>query len=295
MLRRFLSKLTPEQKSRVRGWYHKGKVQLVHHFRSYDAAALKNYLSSLGISNGDTLLVHTAYGPLLGFQGSPNALIDTFLEAIGPEGNLLMVSIPYLSSTADYLDKSPVFDVRKTVSKMGLVSETFRRKPGVFRSLHPTHSMLAYGPRAEWIVADHEKCLYSCGSGTPYEKLLHLNGKVLFFGVTEFHFTFHHYLEDLIKDELPFALYEAQARTVPVIDEHGTTRSVKTFIFTREAITRRRVHILFDELTRRGEMTKARIGNTRIVLMRAADTVARTKELARNGIYFYDLSGSGGN
>jgi aminoglycoside 3-N-acetyltransferase len=290
MLARILSRLSPAQKARLRGWYDSSKVELVRRFRSYEPADLKKRLAEMGLRAGDTLLVHSAYGPFLGFQGSPSALIDTFLDVIGTTGNLLMVSIPYLSATSDYLKEDHVFDVRKTASRMGLVSETFRHRPGVLRSLHPTHPVLACGPQAEWIVSGHENCFYSCGPGSPFEKLLELNGKVLFFRVSEFHFTFYHYLEHMIKDELPFSLYEALPYTVKVVDAQGETRWIKTYAFTKEAISRRRVHILFDELTRRGQMTRTRIGNTPMVLLRASDSVACTKELARNGVYFYEMA-----
>jgi hypothetical protein len=51
------------------------------------------------------------------------------------------------------------------------------------------------------------------------------------------------------------------------------------------------VQVLFDEMERRGQMERSRIGNTSLVLLRAADSVACTKDLARDGIYFYDMSG----
>lgn len=289
MLQKILGRLTPSQKSKVRGLYQSGKTHFVRRFLSYDVAALKDHLARIGIQPGDTLLWHSAYGPMLGFQGSPNALIDVFMDAVGTNGNLLMVSLPYFSSTSEYLKKTEFFDVRKTPSKMGLVSETFRRRPAVLRSLHPTHPVLACGSKAEWIVSGHENTLYPCGPGSPFERLLELNGKVLFFGVTEFHFTFHHYLEHLIKDDLPFALYEDQPYDVKVIDAQGQARWVKTHAFTRETIRRRRVNILFDELARRGQMKKTRIGNTSMVQFRLPDTVTCTRDLARRGIYFYDL------
>lgn len=289
MIGRALSLLSPGQKSRLRGWYRDRKVALVRAFRSYDGADLKIRLKAMGIGPGDTLLVHSAHSPLLGFQGSPGDLIDAFLDVVGTAGHLLMVSLPYLSSTSEYLKTTKVFDVRNTPSKMGLVSEMFRRRSGVLRSLHPTHPVLACGPRADWIVSGHEDCRYPCGRGSPFEKLLELNGKVLFFGVTEFHFTFHHYLEDLVKDELPFALYEKEPYVVKVIDAKGEDRWVTTHAFTKEAISRRRVHILFDEMERRGQMARSRIGNTRMVLMTTSDSVACTRELARRGVYFYEM------
>ena len=289
MIQKMLSTLSPSRKSKVRGWYHRGKTQLVRRFLSYDGTGLKGRLAEMGIVSGDTLLVHSAYGPLTGFHGSPSALVDIFVETVGT-GNLLMVSMPYFSSMSEYLKKTEFFDVRKTASRMGLVSETFRRRPGVLRSLHPTHPVLAYGPKAEWIVSGHEDCLYPCGPGSPFEKLFELNGKVLFYGVTEMHFTFHHYLEDLVKDDLPFALYEDEPQIAKVIDREGCIRTVKTYIFTRDAIMRRRVNILFAELKRRGQMRKTRIGNTSMVLLEASDSVECTKDLARRGIYFYDLN-----
>ena len=290
MLQSILQRLSPTQKSMIRGWYYNGRAEFIRHFRSYDSASLRTRLTEMGLRSGDTLLVHSAFGRLLGFKGSPQALIDTFMDVIGPTGNLLMVSIPYMSSTSDYLKGGKTFDVRKTTSKMGLVSETFRRGPHVMRSLNPSHPILACGPQADWIVSGHDSCHYSCGRGSPFEKLLELQGKVLFFGVSEFHFTFHHYLEDMIKDELPFSLYEAQPYTVNVIDIEGKTREVTTYAFTKEAIARRRVDVLFDELTRRGQMTRTQIGNTPMVLLKVSDSVLCTKELARNGVYFYDMA-----
>jgi aminoglycoside N3'-acetyltransferase len=291
VLQGVFSHLSPKYRDHLRGWYRSGKVAWVRRFRAYLPADLERSLRRMSIQAGDTLLVHSAFGTMLGFQGSPSALLNVFRKVLGPTGNLMMVSLPYLTSTSDYLRTGPVFDVRSTPSKMGLVSETLRRQPAVYRSLHPTHSVLASGPRAEWIVAGHERCVHACGAGSPYERLLALDGKVLFFGVSEFHFTFHHYLEDMIRDELPFPLYEPEPSAVDVIDASGNRSTVATYAFNQEAIRRRRVQVLFDEMERRGQLKRSRIGNTSLVLLRAADSVACTNDLTRNGIFFYDMSG----
>lgn len=270
------------------------KTALVRRFRSYDAAELKTRLHEMGIRAGDTVLVHSAFGPMLGFRGSPSALIEAYLEAVGPTGNLLMVSMPYLSATSEYLKTGAVFDVRSTPSKMGLVSEMFRRRADVVRSLHPTHSVLAKGPKADWIISGHENCIFPCGPGSPFEKLLELRGTVFFHGVSEFHFTFHHYLEDLVKDELPFSLYESQPYLARVIDKSGEMKTLETYAFTREAIARRRVRVLFDEIARRGKLKKTRIGNTIITKLATVDSLECTRDLASKGIYFYEVPSEGG-
>lgn len=293
MIGNILSILPPESKSKLRGLYHDFKVDLVRRLRAYDGPALIRSLRGMGVKPGDTLLVHTAFGKMLGFQGPPSALIDALLEAVGAEGNLMMVSIPYLTATSDYLSSLKEFDVRTTPSRMGLVTETFRRRPGVLRSLHPTHPVIAFGPKAAWLTAGHEDCVYPCGPGTPYAKLLELGGKVLFHGVSEYHFTFHHYLEDMVRDEVPFDLYETKPYRVKVIDAQGAPRVVETYAFTKEAIGRRRVHVLFDELERRGQLLRGRIGNASLALMATADTVACTRDQARRGVFFYEMGRPG--
>ena len=107
--------------------------------------------------------------------------------------------------------------------------------------------------------------------------------------MTEFHFTFHHYLEDMLRERLPFRLYEAEPYLAQVVDRDGEAGRMPVYAFTAEAIRRRRVKVLFDAMEARGQMRRARIGNTPLVLLRTSDSVACTQDLARLGIFFYDL------
>ena len=290
MLRRLLSRLPPVPKSRLRGFYLARKKRFVDAFLSYDSGELERALDKLGLRQGDTVLVHSSFNPYSGFQGSPENLIDVFLKTVGPEGNLLMVSLPYSTSSISYLQKLKLFDVRKTPSRMGMISELFRRRPGVLRSLHPTHPMLAYGPKAEWIVAGHEDCLYPCGPGTPFEKLAQLNGKILFFYVGFTYLTFFHYLEHLVHQKLPFPLYTDKPFDVPVIDGNGKERTVKTYVFTPDAIRRRRPDPLQRDFWRRGVIKKGRVGATKLLLVDANKAIASALDMVRRGVFFYRLS-----
>ena len=290
MLRSLLSKLPPLPKSRLRGFYLERKKRFVETFLSYSPEELERALIELGVKSGDTVLVHSSFNPHSGFQGSPEKLIDVFLKTVGPEGNLLMVSLPYSTSSISYLQKLKLFDVRKTPSRMGMISELFRRRPGVLRSLHPTHPMLAYGPKAEWIVAGHEDCLYPCGPGTPFEKLAQLNGKILFFYVGFTYLTFFHYLEHLVHKKLPFPLYTDKPFDVPVIDANGKERTVKTYVFTPDAIKRRRPDPLERDFWRRGVIKKGRVGATRLLLVDANKAIASALDMLRRGVYFYKMS-----
>ncbi len=240
MLRFLLSRLSSSQKTKLKALYLARKRQFIKRFLSYGSRDLESLLRVLGVTSGDTVMLHSSFNALSGFRGSPKELSDVFLRSVGPNGNLLMVSLPYSSSTYEYLKKRNTFDVRKTPSHMGIISESFRRREGVIRSFHPTHPVLAFGPKAEWITADHDKCLYPCGPGSPFEKFSQLEGKIVFFNVPFTTMTLFHYLEHLVERTLPFPLYLSEMFEVPSIDSTGKTTMIKTRVFSPDAVRRRR-------------------------------------------------------
>lgn len=286
-----LSTLPRSVKARIRSFYSRGRLCLVRAFRSYGPGELATCLRELGLQPGDSVMLHSAFSAHFGFAGSIEELTNAFLDAVNPSGNLLMVSLAYRTSSLEYLSKLKQFDVRKTPSMMGLVSEYFRRRPGVVRSLHPTHPILVHGPDAESIVAAHSNCLYPCGPGTPFDRLLELDGKVVFFNVEFAVFTFFHYLEHMVSTDLPFPLYTDRPMVVPVVDRDGGHTTVTTYVYSREAIQRRRFPVLEAELRRRGLIKSRRIGNGEVLAIRVRDAVECVEDMRRHGRYFYDFSG----
>jgi aminoglycoside 3-N-acetyltransferase len=286
-----LSSLPPPLKLWLKARAAAARRAWVARFRSYDAPALRRALHELGIRPGDSVMLHSAFSREHGFRGGVEELTDVFIDAVGPDGHLLMVSLPYRSSSLDYLAKLKHFDVRRTPSMMGLVSEFFRRRPDVLRSLHPTHPVLVRGPRAAWFVDAHPGCRHPCGPDTPFDRLAAVDGKALFFNVPFATYTFFHYLEHLVAPQLPFALYTDEPVEVPVIDHVGNARTVVTHVYTQAAIGRRRFQVLEDALRRRGLIQSCRIGATRMEAVKVRDTIDCVLEMARRGEFFYDLSG----
>ena len=260
----------------------------VRGFRSYDEARLLAALRSLGVASGDALMLHSAYRRSDGFRGSIEQLTDVFVDALGPDGHLLMVSLPYRSSSFDYLSKGKVFDVRRTPSMMGMVSEMFRLRPDVLRSLHPTHPILVRGPRALSFIEDHRHCTHPCGRGSPFDKLAAVNGLVVFFNVPFDTYTFFHYLEDMVSPHLPFPLYTDQAFDARVVDREGRRHTVKIHVFAPDAIRRRRFDVFEAAVRRRGLIRQARVGASRIQAVRVRDTIDCVRDMASRGEFFYD-------
>ena len=200
-----------------------------------------------------------------------------------------MVSIPYTSSTHDYLMTDPIFDIRKTPSKMGIITEIFRRRKGVLRSFHPTHPVLVFGKDAERIVEGHENCVFPCGDGSPYQKFHQMKGKVVFYDVPFRNFTFIHYLEDLIKDKLPFPLYDEHPFTVQMVDFHGQRHEIHTHAFSDKAIRYRRPEILEDRLRKCGALKKRRVGKTSLMTVAADDAVKCVYDMMNEGRSFFQV------
>jgi aminoglycoside 3-N-acetyltransferase len=269
--------------ARLRSWY-------VRRFRAYGSADLLKVLRALGIRPGDTVMLHSAWSAAHGFRGSIDDLIDTFIDAVGPQGHLLMVSLPYRNAALDWLQSGRTFDVRRTPSMMGMVSEMFRRRAGVRRSLHPTHPVVVHGPQAERFVAAHPDCLYPCGPGTPFDEMARSDARVVFLNVPIDMFTFFHYLEHLVSPALAFPLYTDEPFDAPVVDADGRARTVRTYAFAREAIRRRRPDRLYDALRAGGFVAAQRVGASRLLAVRVSDAIACTQTLQAEGRLFYDTT-----
>lgn len=271
-------------------WVYAARRVAVRAFRSYGARELLHAVRALGVVPGDAVMLHSAFEPHYGFRGTIDQLIDVILDAIDPNGHLLMVSLPYRSSSLAYLQSGRRFDVRRTPSMMGMVSEIFRRRAGVLRSVHPTHPILAFGPQAERFVSAHPTCHYPCGPGTPFDELARAGGKVLFFNAEFGNFTFFHYLEHLVHEQLPFALYTDVPFDVTVIDADGKQRTVTTYAFNETAIRRRRFERFEQAMRERGVIRSRRVGNGYLLAVDLKDAIECTQDMLRAGQYFYDMT-----
>jgi aminoglycoside 3-N-acetyltransferase len=139
---------------------------------------IKRDLSSLGIRPGGILLVHSSMKSLGTVSGGPETLIQGLLEALGPEGTLLMPALSYASVNTD----NPYFDVRNTPCCIGLIPEYFRQRKETLRSVHPTHSVCGIGKQADVILKDHIKDTTPVGPYSPFCLLSEKKGQILMLG-----------------------------------------------------------------------------------------------------------------
>ncbi|MFZ3064376.1 MAG: AAC(3) family N-acetyltransferase [Nitrospirota bacterium] len=291
MIKGIIKKLiTEKQKLLLKSKYNKIRISVINTFFSYNSDMLKNKLREMGIKETDTLLVHSNFNPDSGFKGAPIDVVNALIDLVGAKGNLLMVSIPFRGTTYDYLTTNKPFNIKKTMSMMGFITEIFRRREGVLRSFHPTHPVLAYGKDSKWLISEHEKCLNLCGVGSPFDKFRQLKGKILFFDVGFGAITFFHYVEDIIKDKLPFNVYSDELFSITAYDENNNKHIIKTYAYNKDII--RDAKKVEEEMLRRDLIKKDRVGNSSLLLMNAEDVVACQTAMIEAGNLPYKYTGS---
>lgn len=140
----------------------------------FSRAAVRSQLEALGVTPGAVLVVHSAFSRIGPIEGGPEGFIDALEAALGPTGTLVM---PSMSDDDDH-----PFDVRTTPCRMlGIVPDSFWRRPGVRRSDNP-HAFAAKGPAADYVLAPHPVEIPH-GPDSPVGRVHELTGMILLAGV----------------------------------------------------------------------------------------------------------------
>lgn len=144
------------------------------------------------IPRGSVVIVHASFSPCKAEGLTPEGVISMLRDQLGPDGTLIMPSFTYSYS------KRPggiPFDRETTPGcGMGILSETFRKTPGVIRSSNPTYSVLACGKHA-YDVTDGAQINAGLSFGSSYEKALQLNTRILLLNVGNNRNSMLHYAE----------------------------------------------------------------------------------------------------
>jgi aminoglycoside N3'-acetyltransferase len=201
-------------------------------------AALDRDLARLGLPEQPVVFVHTSLSRLGYVEGGAATVVEA-LEALVVEhlgGTLAMPAFTMAGSMVATLRGQAAFDVRTTPSGMGAITETFRRRPGVARSLHPTHSVAAKGPLARWLTENHHLDPRSFGPHSPFGHLLEAErGWLLGLGTDLGPVTFYHVLEDL-DPGFPRRVYTLDSPLpATCVDWDGTAHRVEVHAHDPEA------------------------------------------------------------
>lgn len=136
-------------------------------------------IAACGVRGGDILVVHSSLKAVGWIDQSPVTLLRAFQDLLGPRGTLVM---PTFSFNLQDWGLGP-FDPLRTPSRVGRLTEVFRLQPGVCRSLHPTHSVAAWGRWAKEIVGVMPEEHDPLGIGSPLDRARERGARIMLLGV----------------------------------------------------------------------------------------------------------------
>ena len=245
--------------------------------------------NKLGLTKGKVVFVHSSIDKMnLGFP--VYKVLSILLDVVGPEGTLLFPAWQYNGTALDYLDKNPekIFDVIKTPTAMGLLPEMVRRHKMAHRSLHPTSSIVAIGKHAEALVSEHHLSVYSCGSLSPYYKMLAYDPAIIGLGEKMVSLSFVHCVEHIMKEAFPIKLLSDTPTVLKVRDYSGNALDINTLLPLKNTQKRNITGYLKKHISKNICKSLKYKGSNYFV----ADTkklYERMFELAKNNITIYDL------
>lgn len=213
-----------------------------------------------GVGEGDLVQGHFSLGRCGYIEGGADALIDTLLRLLGPEGTLMMPTF-----TFSWLGRLP-YDPEKTPSRVGAVTDRFWRREGVLRSAHPTHSFAAIGPRAAELLDGHDHTRSPLSANSPLSRLAEWNGKILIFSPPRTNTIMH--LGDY-RAGLPLVDF------VCPISQNGERMEV----IVPDCPWHGRFDLAYEKLIERDLLKQSTLGERPIYVMLARDAIAAQSEV----------------
>jgi aminoglycoside 3-N-acetyltransferase len=176
----------------------------------HSRASLAHDFRQLGVRPGDVVMLHASVRAVGEIAGGPDEIHRALGDALTEAGTLMMyagcpryydeVGRGNLSAAeeAEVREKLPPFDARtaRSARDHGVLVEFFRTSPGVSFNDHVARFVLR-GAHAERLACPQPWNL-AYGAGSPLERFVELDGKILLLGCDHDAVTFLHYAEHIV-------------------------------------------------------------------------------------------------
>jgi aminoglycoside N3'-acetyltransferase len=209
-----------------------------------NAKALRDILGRLEIQSGELIFLHASFKHISYLGLSPQEILSILLDVLGPRGTLAMPSFAWnmdrtarpWKGYADYYEQSPAFDIVKTPSSMGVITEVFRNMAGVKRGLSYWWPVCALGPMAELLTAGQAGITYPYGAGSSFDLLRREGAKLLGLGVTLNTSSLAPIADYQLGPDHHPLVFPSQPHIGKVIDEYGNCSEARTFTLLPDAV-----------------------------------------------------------
>lgn len=184
-------------------------------------SALTQVLSELTVPRDRIVYIHSSMDWLARAGVRTGEALDALVEWTDRGGTLVLPAFPFRGSHEAYLQSGPVFDMRRTPARVGLLNETMRRRNGVKRSLDPDLSVIASGPRADAVVGSGFTGPDPTGADSPFQRVIDEGGVLLGLGVSFNYMNMIHVLDSRYRHRYPFEIYSHSVYDAQTIDAAG--------------------------------------------------------------------------
>jgi aminoglycoside N3'-acetyltransferase len=242
-------------------------------------------LRKIGLKKNSNVFIHSSWDEFYNYNGGINDFIDSILNEIGPGGTLAMPSYPFLRS-----DNS-IFDLKKTPTQAGIIAETFRKYPGVKRSIN-RHSVCCIGPMSDFLLSEHKNSVTSWDEKSPYYKLAEIEATVITLGLGKYFVgTIMHCADSVLRETVPYfeqffskeATYKYRLEDQSIYEQRCLT-AADNF---RYKFTNRSHGNIIKKYFDKNKYMKFKLSNLTINSYDAKYFIHRSIELGKEGIVVY--------
>lgn len=263
----------------------KRKIAQLKYKKKFNVDDLINVMKAMGMDKGSVVFIHSSMTEFYNYTGTANELIDKIIEEIGEEGTLMMPAYPKI---IENFDDEVDFDVLNSPSGAGYLSEVFRKRPGVKRSINLQHSVCAYGKLADHFVSEHYRSLTAWDEFSPYYKMSQINTLVFAFGLPYFLGTIIHCTESALRNKyIYFQLFFKKEKSFRYRNAEGVI-GVCHYL-THDFARRRSKKLIIKKYFDKSQFKKTRVSNLSVEVVDAKYTLDLYLQLAEQGITMYSV------
>ena len=147
----------------------------------YNYNDIREAYKKIGISKGMTISLKTDLRFLGPYYDDQHVdVLAAHFNALAELVDLSEGNIVVSSATFSLCNTEKIFDIDKTPSEMGALTEYIRKLPDACRSFHPFASYVAIGKNADYICSNTSR--HSVGPNSPKTRLLELDAQYLNIG-----------------------------------------------------------------------------------------------------------------
>lgn len=249
--------------------------------KKYSAKDIVHIMTEMGMEKGSNVFIHSSWNEFYNYTGTENDLIDSILSVIGPTGTLIMPAYPFLLS-------NNIFNIKKSVTKAGLLAEEFRKYPNVKRSINVQHSVCALGPLSDYLLNEHHLGDNCWDERSPYYKLSSINALVFAIGLPNtFIGTMSHCVEGILWKYYPYYrdMFSKDKIEKKYVDYDGQEKSYYCYESVKKKVCgpfklKRYISKYLDNDCRQ-------ISNLKITLFKASEVIPIMISNGRKGIVIY--------